>query len=102
MKVLVTQTCPTLWDPMDCRGQTPLPMEFSRQEYWSGLLVPSRDLPDSGIELGSPALQADSLSKPPMSIGNESPIAIPWVGPIYLLTDKYAEILANPSPGLQT
>ena len=32
------------------------------QEYWSGKPIPSPvDLPDSGIELGSPALQADSL-----------------------------------------
>ena len=38
--------------------QAPLSMEFSRQEYWSGLLCPpSKDLPDPGIELGSPALQ---------------------------------------------
>ena len=37
-------------------------MEFSRQEYWSGLPFPSPgDLPEAGIEPGSPALQADSL-----------------------------------------
>ena len=37
-------------------------MDFSRQEYWSGLPFPSLgDLPDPGIEPGSPALQADSL-----------------------------------------
>ena len=37
-------------------------VRFSRQEYWSGLLVPSPgELPDPGIELGSPALQADAL-----------------------------------------
>ena len=42
-------------------------MGFSRQEYWSGLPFPSPgNLPDSGIEPGSPALQADALpSKPP-------------------------------------
>ena len=42
-------------------------MEFSRQEYWSGLPFPSPgDLPDPGIEPRSPALQADSLpSEPP-------------------------------------
>ena len=42
-------------------------MEFSRQEYWSGLPIPSPgDLPDSGIKPRSPALQADSLpSEPP-------------------------------------
>ena len=32
-------------------------MGFSRQEYWSGLPFPSpRDLPDPGIESGSPTL----------------------------------------------
>ena len=37
-------------------------MGFSRQEYWSGLPFPSPgNLPDSGIESRSPALQADSL-----------------------------------------
>ena len=37
-------------------------MGFSWQEYWSGLPFPSSgDLPDLGIEPGSPALQADSL-----------------------------------------
>ena len=42
-------------------------MGFSRQEYWSGLPFPSPgDLPDPGLEPGSPALQADSLpSEPP-------------------------------------
>ena len=42
-------------------------MEFSRQEYWSGLSFPSLgDLPDLGIEPRSPALKANSLpSKPP-------------------------------------
>jgi len=37
-------------------GQAPLSMEFSRQEYWSGLSFPSPgDLPDPGIRLVSPA-----------------------------------------------
>ena len=47
--------------------QAPLSMGFSRQEYWSGLpFPPPEDLPDPGIELGSAALQADSLpSEPP-------------------------------------
>ena len=37
-------------------------MEFSRQEYWIGLPIPSPgDFPDPGIEPRSPALQADSL-----------------------------------------
>ena len=37
-------------------------MGFPKQEYWSGLPFPSPgDLPDTGIELTSPAVQADSL-----------------------------------------
>ena len=41
-------------------------MEFSRQEYWSGLPFPSPgDLPDPGIEPGSPALEADALTSEP-------------------------------------
>ena len=37
----------------------PLSMGFSRQEYWSGLpFPPPGNLPNSGIEPGSPALQA--------------------------------------------
>ena len=42
-------------------------MEFSRQEYWSGLPFPSPgDLPDTGMEPRSPTLQADALpSEPP-------------------------------------
>ena len=47
--------------------QAPPSMGFSRQECWSGLPFPSPgDLPDPGIELRSPALQADALlSEPP-------------------------------------
>ena len=47
--------------------QVPLSMEFSRQEYWSGLLFPSLgDLPNPGSEPRSPALQADSLLSLPL------------------------------------
>ena len=53
--------------PWTVAYKAPLSMEFSRQEYWSGLPFPSPgDLLDPGIELGSPALQADTLpSEPP-------------------------------------
>ena len=41
-------------------------MGFSRQEYWSGLPFPSSgDFPDPGIELRSPALEADALTSEP-------------------------------------
>ena len=67
VKVLAAQLCPTLCDPWTVACQAPLSMGFPRQEYWSGLPFPSPgDLPDPGIKLGSPALQADSLpSEPP-------------------------------------
>ena len=46
--------------PWTVARQVPLPMGFSRQEYWSGLSsLPPGDLPDPGIErvsLMSPAL----------------------------------------------
>ena len=70
-EVSVAQSCLTLCDPVDYSPpgssvhgilQAPLSMEFSRQEYWNGLLSPSpADLSDLDIEPGSPAFQADSL-----------------------------------------
>ena len=60
--MVVPQLCLILCDPMTISHQAPLCMEFSRQEYWSGLPFSSPgDLPETGIEPGSPALQADSL-----------------------------------------
>ena len=46
-------------------------MGFSRREYWSGLpFLSPGDLPDAGIELRSPALQADTLTSEPPSAQN--------------------------------
>ena len=60
--VLVAQSCPTLATPWIVAYQAPLSMGFPRQGYWSGLPFPCPgDLPNPGIEPGSPALQADSL-----------------------------------------
>ena len=55
-----------LCDPMAGNCQTPLSMEFSRQEYWSRqLFPPPRDLLDPRIKPKSPVFQADSsLSEP--------------------------------------
>ena len=42
-------------------------MGFSRQKYWSGLLFSSpeeRDLPDTGMDPGALALQADFTAEP--------------------------------------
>ena len=50
-----TQSCPTLWDPMDYSPQAPRPMGFSRQEHWHGLpFPPPGDLPNPGIKRMSP------------------------------------------------
>ena len=53
--------------PWSVALQAPLSIEFSRQGYWGGLPFHSPgDLPNRGVESGSPALQADSLpSEPP-------------------------------------
>ena len=47
--------------------QAPQSIEFSRQEYWSGLPCPSPgDLPKPGIKPGPPSLQTEALpSEPP-------------------------------------
>ena len=48
--------------PWTVACQAHLSMEFSRQEYWSGLpFLSPGDLPNPGTELWSSALQADSL-----------------------------------------
>ena len=53
-------------------------MEFSRQEYCSGLPFPSPgDLPDPGIEPKSPALQADSLPPEPPGKPSTYPLISP-------------------------
>ena len=71
----VAQSCLTLRDPMDyilpgssVQAPTATPLYLlSRQEYWSGLPLPSPgDLPNAGTEPGSPTLQANALpSEPP-------------------------------------
>ena len=55
--VLITQSCLTFATLWTVAPKAPLSMEFSRQEFWSGLPFPSpRDLPDPGTKPKSPAL----------------------------------------------
>ena len=67
----VTQSCPTLCDPMDCSLPGSSIHGIFQARYWSGLPFPSPGgLPDPGIEPRSLALQADALpsetpEKPP-------------------------------------
>ena len=67
MKSEVAQSCPTLCDPMDCSppGSSMHGIVQARILECIVFLSPG-DLPNLGIELGSPTLQEDSLlSEPP-------------------------------------
>ena len=55
------QSCLTLCNHMDCRPQTPLSTEFSRQEYWSRLPFPT-----PGDHLG-PGTEPVSFAVPALS-----------------------------------
>ena len=71
MKYCAVLSCSVVSDSLQPHGLQPsrllCPWEFSRQEYWSGLLCPPPgDLPNPGTEPRSPTLQVDSLpSEPP-------------------------------------
>ena len=56
----VAQLCQLFVTRWTIAHEAPLSMEFSRQEYWSGLPFPSPgDLPDPGIKHRSLTLQVD-------------------------------------------
>ena len=66
---VVAQSSRTLWDPKDCSPQASLSMEFSKQEYWSGLPFPSPgDCSNPGIELWPPSVQSLSSKVPQHNI----------------------------------
>ena len=63
VKVKVTQSCPTLCDPMDYTDH-----EILQARVLGWVAFPfSRDLPNTGIESRSPALRADSLPAEPQN-----------------------------------
>ena len=65
--ILVSESCLTLCDPIDCSppGSSVLG-DSPRQEYWSGLpCPPPGNLPNPGIEPRSPTLLAHSLPTEP-------------------------------------
>ena len=67
VKVLVTQSCLALWDPMDCSwpGYSVHGILQARVLEWISTSF-SRDLPDPGDKPRSSVLQAESLlSEPP-------------------------------------
>ena len=70
VKVLVPQSCPTLWDPMDYSPPGCLVHGILQTRILEWVVIPSPgDLPNPGTESRSPALQAISLSiEPPGNI----------------------------------
>ena len=82
------QPCPTLCDPTDysppdtIAPQAPLSMEFSRQEYWSGLpFPPPEDLCNPGIKpvsLVSPALAGGVVTTAPLGIPRKDLEILKW------------------------
>ena len=83
----------SLWPPRTVARQTPLSLEFSQQEYWSGLsFPPPGDLPDTGMEPMSPALASGFFTHH-------------WVGfvifilkPFMAAVDQKASCLLRPIP----
>jgi len=60
MKNEIPQSCPTLCDPMDCSLLNSSVRGIFQARLLEQVAISfSRDLPDPGIELRSPALQAD-------------------------------------------
>ena len=66
-KEMATYSSTLAWKiPGTVAYQAPPSMGFSRQEYWSGLpFLSPGDLPDPGIEPGSPTSRADALTSEP-------------------------------------
>ena len=65
--VSCTQSCLTVCNPMNCSLPGSSVHSILQQECWRGLPFPSPgDLPDPGIEPGSPVFQADSLPSKPL------------------------------------
>ena len=68
------QSCPTLCDHMDYSRPGSFVHGIPRQEYWSGLLFPTGDLPNSGIEPVSLVPQALVGSLPLVPPGKPLPL----------------------------
>ena len=63
MHAKLLRSCPTLCNPRDYSRQAPLPMGFSRQQYWSGLPCPPP------VGLSDPGIEPESLMSPALAGG---------------------------------
>ena len=85
VKILVAQLCPTLCNPTDCNPPGSPVCEILQARILEWETIPPGDLPDPGIEPGSPALQVGSLlSEPPGS----GPRSRPSPGPCLIGVTK--------------
>ena len=90
--------------PWTVAHQAPLSVGFPRQEYWSRLpFPPPGELPDPGVKLSSPELQANSLpTEPPgrpcrddMSPLNKHLACVSWERvPMYLTTTTHVNYVS--------
>ena len=90
----VVQSCPALCDPMDRPHWAPLSMKLSRQEYWSGLPLPTPgDLPDPGTEpvsFASPAPAGRVFTSVTKLKQSQKPkVFVFWLHPTYLLHSSH-------------
>ena len=94
---LVAQLCATLWDAMDRSppGSSLCPWGFSRQEFWSELpCPPPGDFLNPGMELRSPAFQADSLpSEPARKPKNTGVVSLSLLQQIFLTQQSNQSLL---------
>ena len=68
--MLVTQLCPTLCNPVDYSPPGSSVHEILQARILEWIAIPFLgDLPNPGMETGSPALQADTLSSEPSNYG---------------------------------
>ena len=58
----VAQSCPTLSDPWTAAYQAPPSMGFSRQEYWSGVPLPSPTQNVKDIQVYGPTLEIEDFA----------------------------------------
>ena len=74
LKVLVTQSCLTLCNPMGCGPPGSSVLEILQARILEWVTIPSSR--DPGIEPGSPTLQADSLPSGPPGSNQTSTLAL--------------------------
>ena len=96
LRAQLRPTLVTAWT-VDC--QAPLSMEFSRQEYWSGLPVPTpRDLLDPGIKPTSPALVGRFFTTVPPGKPIVLSHSVPKLYVLHLLLSHFSWIhISSPS-----